>query len=205
MRLHSNGNFGIGTTSPSAKLEIAADTNTNVDVVHFSNSNEIVKAKISLSANSSGELSLIDGSNNTDVFITSNGNSYFNGGNVGVGTTSPGQKLDVAGSIRTNNQLTVHNSDLSKQSLRIKSEATTNTGLFKLSNGTNWGLLMKGYSNTPYIGTYFGGSLNITGFEDSEGTTPSTTKLAEFVFGGTGGGSGYLNLNGDLKVNTNKK
>jgi hypothetical protein len=95
MRVASNGNVGIGTTSPSAKLEVQADVTTNVDVVHFSNSNSVAKAKISLSANSSGELSLIDGNNNTDVFISSNGNSYFNGGNVGIGTTSPDRRLHV--------------------------------------------------------------------------------------------------------------
>ena len=87
------GNVGIGTTNPSAKLEVQAGGTTNVDVVHFSNSNSVAKAKISLSANSSGELSLIDGNNNTDVFITSNGDSYFNGGNVGIGVTSPVSKL----------------------------------------------------------------------------------------------------------------
>jgi len=100
LKIENGGNVGIGTTNPSAKLEVSAGVTTSVDIAHFSNSNNIAKAKISLSANSSGELSLIDGSNNTDVFITSNGNSYFNGGNVGIGTTSPTQKLQVNGRIR---------------------------------------------------------------------------------------------------------
>jgi hypothetical protein len=91
-----NGRLGIGATNPSAKLEVSAGATASVDIAHFSNSNNIAKAKISLSANSSGELSLIDGSNNTDVFITSNGNSYFNSGKVGIGTTSPGASLEVA-------------------------------------------------------------------------------------------------------------
>jgi hypothetical protein len=97
LKIENGGNVGIGTTNPSAKLEVSAGVTTSVDIAHFSNSNNIAKAKISLSANSSGELSLIDGSNNTDVFITSNGNSYFNGGNVGIGTTAPGAKLVISG------------------------------------------------------------------------------------------------------------
>ncbi len=95
MRIDTNGNVGIGTDAPEAKLDIAASATTNVDIVNFKNSNDIAKAKISLSANSSGELSLIDGNNNTNVFVTSNGDSYFNGGNVGIGTTSPNRLLHL--------------------------------------------------------------------------------------------------------------
>ena len=105
LRITAGGNVGIGTTNPGAKLEVAADATTNVDIAHFSNSNDIAKAKISLSANSSGELSLIDGSNNTDVFISSNGDSHFKGGDVGIGVDvgDIAAKLDVAGGIKVAN------------------------------------------------------------------------------------------------------
>ena len=96
---------GIGTTNPSARLDVAAAATTNVDIAHFSNSNDIAKAKISLSANGSGELSLVDGSNNTDVFISSNGDSHFNGGDVGIGVSvgDIAAKLDVAGGVKVAN------------------------------------------------------------------------------------------------------
>jgi len=45
------------------------------------------------------------------VQSTATGNSWFTGGNVGIGTTSPTQKLDVAGNINTSGDITITNSD----------------------------------------------------------------------------------------------
>ena len=90
MRINSSGNVGIGTTSPGAALDVAK---------------------------SSGSLYLRDGTTgNAAIFMTAAGTSYseiqsasfgvnFNmplvlqrqGGNVGIGTASPGAKLEVAG------------------------------------------------------------------------------------------------------------
>ena len=94
------GNVGIGTAAPSARLEVAASGTTNLDVAHFSNSNGVEKAKISLSSDGDGIFSIIDANNNTDIFFTSNSStsSYINAGNVGIGTTTPGYKLQVNGS-----------------------------------------------------------------------------------------------------------
>jgi hypothetical protein len=103
MRIKANGNVGIGTTSPSAKLEvIGASTvigQTNVSA-RFSDNTESTLL-ISHPA-SSGNTATITG-NNQLAFATGVVGSIAermritSGGNVGIGTTSPSKKLHVKG------------------------------------------------------------------------------------------------------------
>jgi hypothetical protein len=95
MRILGGGNVGIGTTSPGAKLDIKGD---GADI--FLQSNDFKIARIQprgTGANlDKGLFSLFDGSTE-DVRIDTEGSSWLNGGNVGIGTTSPSQKLTVVG------------------------------------------------------------------------------------------------------------
>ena len=97
MRLQYNGNVGIGTDSPSTRLEVAASATTSVDIAHFSNSNDVVKIKHALDGLGSGITSIFDASNNEDIRLSAQSNSWFNSGSLGVGTTTPSYKLHVKG------------------------------------------------------------------------------------------------------------
>jgi hypothetical protein len=91
MRIASSGNVGIGTTSPSSILDIRQDNLPRITLVR----NGVISWFIGNPAQST--------SNNFSIGTDSGGNTNIlnitNGGNVGIGTSSPesGWKLDVSG------------------------------------------------------------------------------------------------------------
>ncbi len=91
----TGGNVGIGTASPTSKLSVSAGrgANTGLEILDSADSNN-KRIDLRLDADGDGYLSLVDASETTKVQLYSNGVSYFNGGNVGIGRT-PTQKLDI--------------------------------------------------------------------------------------------------------------
>ena len=58
---------------------------------------------------------------NQKVKVSSDGNSYLNGGNLGIGTTSPSQKLEVAGNISLSGNILASAGDVSAVNLNLSS------------------------------------------------------------------------------------
>ena len=100
MRIDQNGNVGIGETSPSSKLEVRSEAATHKLV--SLNRAASVTAAMYLGNDSSNNA--IISSNYSDLIFGRDQSSTLSewmrikrDGNVGIGTTSPGAKLDVAG------------------------------------------------------------------------------------------------------------
>ena len=83
---------GVGTSNPLHKLdvngELGVSTNTAGKSTHILTTNAIDDGRYLIKANTT-----------TKVDIQANGSSYFNGGNVGFGITTPEQKIHVDGTV----------------------------------------------------------------------------------------------------------
>jgi hypothetical protein len=132
MRITSTGNVGIGTTNPGNRLDVVENT---------SNTYGIIAAR---GNNRGGALELYNGSTITAAIysLTTNDLLFYNGnyvermritnsGSVGIGTTSPAEKLVVTGAIMSTGGITGHGAN------RTTLSQEGGSGAYWQSYGTN--------------------------------------------------------------------
>ncbi len=96
----SDGKVGIGRTNPSYTLHVAGDIRASGTLSVEKSGNY----RVSLNGQSSGYIVATNDSNQAKFVIHTNGSSYFNGGNVGIGTASPGARLHLENTAGTNSE-----------------------------------------------------------------------------------------------------
>ena len=99
MRILADGNVGIGTTSPSAKLDITQTENSQGIIIRSS----VVQPEISFVDDSTGDSFSIGhnrSANRMDIEINgTDTHTFTQAGKVGIGTINPQETLQVDGNI----------------------------------------------------------------------------------------------------------
>jgi len=137
MRILNDGNIGIGTTSPSQRLEVngkmvinGSNSGTSPDYPMFflgSIANPVGRDMMDVRIDSDG--------GNTQIFsLTDGGEGYF-AGNVGIGTTTPSQKLDVNGSAIISGGLDMNGNSITNVANGTATNDAVNLGQLNALNG----------------------------------------------------------------------
>lgn len=171
MIIDRNGSVGIGTTSPGTSLDvwgvIRSSAGSATGAVRMNPGDASNPGYFSwYQPNGTTRIAYMGwgsgGANNLNINLENSANFNINGGNVGIGTTSPGYKLEVAG--------------------QIKTTGTGSAGNIYIADETGYGYLVGGNSTSgPNIhfsnygrSGFEGGHLSLSaGDNDGAGTTTS--------------------------------
>ena len=203
MRIDANGNIGIGTNNPQAKLDVNGSGlfyggTTGLRV------NGIVEPGIRLSNSNYVNWDIFSGGggssdyNNSLTFYRrtgTSGNVIFQHGNVGIGTSIPQTKLQIA-NIGLNTKIRVSASDIA-----LNSQSGIELGLGDVDAGYDpaWSI----YANGDY--NYGTGRLVVSGRPNGSGTV-TTERMTILANGNVGIGitnpTAKLHVNGSIITNT---
>jgi hypothetical protein len=114
MTLDASGRLGIGTTSPSGRLDVQA-SGLSTFSYYFKNSNGGYGGGIYNTSGVNTQLYLATSAGTENVLLNSSGSSWLNGGNVGIGTTSPSRQLDINGNLRVQSGTIDFSNDFNNQ------------------------------------------------------------------------------------------
>ncbi len=169
-----NGNVGIGTSSPAARLSLGSDNaNTKLALWQGSGANDLMgfgigPGQFRLHLHHSGNrFSFLNAPNGTEIM------TILGSGNVGIGTSSPSERLHVNGNIRLADDRSIFGLDqlMGYNDLRLYGDANGGPDLFIAANG-NVGIGTGSPSQRLHVEgvSYFNGNVGI-------GTSSPRTRL----------------------------
>ena len=120
------GNVGIGMTEPERKLVLDGAFGTPALEIKKNTDRIVYLGTGSSAAADDNTILHLMHQNVVKIQLNTVGDSYLNGGDVGIGVTSPGAKLDVAGSIHTSGSI-----NLTSAGLNTISASNPNAGYLR--------------------------------------------------------------------------
>jgi hypothetical protein len=181
MRIHDNGNVGIGTTSPARKLHVSTG-NTDV-AARFENtsSNGTVIEVVTSGDSKTLQIQTDHILANAALHLGSDSyNTYIRGANVGIGTTSPNVSLEVHGA-----DITSSSNTTAASVLRLVRDITDSSYTLRKDSAVDFMLSRQQASanNLPYTRL----DIRLAGTTDS--STPSLDVMSLLHNGNVGIGT----------------
>ena len=168
MRVASNGNVGIGTTSPSVKLHV--DSGGIETVAYFKSSDN--RGRISIADNDTNNYVISEGDKMSLGPISSlnAGNLTIDAsGNIGIGTTNPTEALQVTGNISASGDFIGRNFTGSSFTGSFVGDGSGLTGV--LVNSGSWDGIFSGSAQIT-------GSLGVTGSFEVIGNITASNNIS---------------------------
>lgn len=170
MRIHSNGNVGIGTMTPAYVLSVyraAAGVTTNIE---SGSSGSVVQNRYA-GLNSAGSsrvwgsgVNISDGNGGYEIYDYTAGASRFlvnASGTVGIGTTSPALTLDVSGAVRSRSvavATTVTSIDWSAGNIQYTPDSCGAFTFNNIADGAAYTFVVKGATSATCTFTLYSGN-----------------------------------------------
>ena len=176
--MKSGGNVGIGTDAPGSKLDVNGEMRllgSTAGYVGFTAPASVTTdytltlpaadgtADQVLSTDGSGVLSWATAGGGSSLWTDNSGDIYYNDGNVGIGTTAPGGKLDVR-----DGSFALSDADISHAMTSFAPAEVY--GKLQVNSSTDGGLRMMGFSDADTTALKLKG---IIGILDPTDTTPA--------------------------------